>query len=120
MYKVSVEQSFRAKHAVTVKGVDEKPHFHDWKVVVLVSGPSLDEDGLLVDFLQLEASLARAVNPLQDADLNACDAMQGKNPSAEHVAIYIADCLKDAITSPNKVETITVTEAPHCKAIFHP
>ena len=101
-----------------MNGIDETPHFHDWKAVALVSGPSLNEDGLLLDFLELEANLKKAVAPLRDADLNTCEVLQGKNPSAEYVAIYIADCIKNTITHPNKLETITVTEAPHCKAIY--
>ena len=120
MFEVSVEGHFRAEHAVTVSGVDETPHFHDWKAVVLVSGPTLDEDGLLLDFLKLEADLDKAIAPLRDADLNTCQVLQGKNPSAEHVAIYIADCIKNTILPPNKLDSITITEAPHCKAILHP
>ena len=118
MFEVSVEGHFRAEHAVTVNGVDETAHFHDWKAVALISGPKLDEDGLLLDFLELEANLEKAIAPLRDADLNTCGVLQGNNPSAEHVAIYIADCIKDSITPPNKLETITITEAPHCKAIY--
>ena len=120
MFEVSVEQSFRAQHAVTVNGIDEEPHDHNWKVEIFVSGPSLDDDGLLLDFLALERDLTLAVSPLKDVDLNTCELLKGKNPSAEHVAMYFAACLEGTILPPNKLESITVTEAPHCKAIYHP
>ena len=54
MFEVSVETSFVATHAVTMNGIEEDPHSHDWKVVLTVQGNSLDNDGLLVDFLDLE------------------------------------------------------------------
>ena len=62
MFEVSVEAAFKATHAVTVAGVDEIPHEHDWKAVVLVNGEKLDNDGLVVDFLALENRLMTLSN----------------------------------------------------------
>ena len=87
VFEVSVESAFHATHAVTVDGIDETPHEHDWKVEVLVNGPKLDADGLLLDFLDLESNVDKAIAPLRNADLNSAPVLNQKNPSAEVVAI---------------------------------
>lgn len=120
MFEVSVETAFKATHAVTVAGVDEIPHDHDWKAVVLVNGEALDNDGLVVDFLALEKTLDGIIEPLRDADLNRADVLEGKNPSAEFVALYIGKEVEKTLPQANSLVSVTVTEAPHCKAIYKP
>ena len=93
MFEVSVEKSFTAMHAVTICGVEEEPHIHDWKVVVKVQGEELDSDGLLVDFLDLEKQLSEAINPLHNSNLNTCPEIKNQNPSTERVAKHIAHCI---------------------------
>ena len=118
MFEVSVETSFVATHAVTMNGIDEDPHSHDWKVVLTVQGDSLDNDGLLVDFLDLEKQLEEAVAPLNDVNLNSCAVLNKQNPSTERIACYIASCIN--VSPPAQITSVTVTEAPHCKATFKP
>jgi 6-pyruvoyltetrahydropterin/6-carboxytetrahydropterin synthase len=118
MFEVSVEKSFTAEHAVTICGVEELPHSHNWKVVLTVQGDKLDKDGLLIDFLDVEGQLSRAIEPLHHANLNTCPEMNNQNPSTEHVAMYIAQCVH--ISPPNKIVSVTVTEASHCKATYTP
>ena len=54
MYEISVETSFLAVHAITIDGIEETPHKHDWKVVASVQSDTLDNDDLVVDFLDLQ------------------------------------------------------------------
>ncbi len=118
MFEVSVETSFTATHAVTIRGVEEIPHSHDWKVVLRVQGEELDDDGLLVDFLDLEKQLSNAINPLHNSNLNTCKEMGNQNPSTERVALYISNCID--VTPPTTILSVTVTEAPQCKATYTP
>ena len=118
MFEVSVETSFTATHAVTICGVEEEQHSHDWKVVLTVQGETLNEDGLLVDFIDLEQQLANTIDPLHNTNLNTCPEMNSQNPSTERVALYIMDCVN--VPPPNKIVSVTVTEAPHCKATYTP
>jgi len=120
MFEISVETSFRAVHAVTVGGVEETPHEHDWKVVASVQGDKLDDDGLLVDFLDLQLELEKAVSPFHNVDLNQCPVLDGQNPTAEQVARYIATQLKDKVRAPATLSSVRVTEAPHCIATYRP
>ena len=120
MFEISVESSFHAQHAVKIQGVEELPHFHDWKVVVQIGGPKLNEDGVLIDFLELEENLKEILSEFQDSNLNLHHCLGQNNPSAENVAKYIGNCIQDCIEPPNMLTTVTVTEAPNCKAIYHP
>ena len=65
MYEIAVNCTFNATHAVTVGGVQEELHDHDWRVVATVAGESLDEEGLLIDFLELQRLLNAAVSPMR-------------------------------------------------------
>lgn len=118
MFEVSVAGSFIAIHAVTISGVDETPHEHDWQVTAVVGNETLDDDGLVVDFLQLEASLQAVLATLAGTDLNTNGVLNGMNPSTEIVAKYIATELIKRVPSPARVLSIMLTEAPNCIATY--
>ncbi|MBC8523354.1 6-carboxytetrahydropterin synthase [PVC group bacterium] len=118
MFEISVETSFTATHAVTVCGIDEEPHCHDWTVVVTVHGNSLDNDGLLLDFHKLQQELDKIVSQLCNSNLNTCSALNGHNPTAERLAWYIAKQMQ--VELPVSISSVTVTEAPFCKATYRP
>lgn len=120
MFNVCVSTSFVATHAVTIQGIDETPHSHDWKVDVTLSGDSLNEDGLLIDFLDVEKQLELIIASLRNTDLNTNSVLEGKNPSTEFVAQYIGDAMCSKIEAPITVQSVSVTEAPNCKAIYTP
>ena len=120
MFEVSVATSFHAVHAVTVSGVEETPHEHDWRVVAIVQGSQLNDDGLLVDFLDLKRGLEEIIAPLQRANLNQCAELDGQNPTAERVAWYIANQLQSKVQEPATISAVSVTEAPNCIATYRP
>lgn len=124
MYQLSVETEFCAAHAILIGGRREPTHGHNWRVTLTVSGPSLDDDGLLCDFHAVEAALRETVRPLDSADLNASQAFASLNPTAEHVARHICEttarALSGVLPRGARVESCRVTEAPGCAATFFP
>lgn len=118
MYRVTVSTTFTATHAVTVQGVDETPHHHEWKAEVVLEGPSLDADGLLVDFLEVERNLKRVIEPLDGSNLNKIDTLGGANPSAEHVALYVGEQMNKQVCDSVRIQSVTITEAPNCQATY--
>ena len=56
MYKVKKTMEISASHSLhfSKAGADEPMHGHNWTVTVWCRGRELDEDGLLVDFLDIE------------------------------------------------------------------
>jgi 6-pyruvoyltetrahydropterin/6-carboxytetrahydropterin synthase len=118
MFDVSVSDSFIAQHAVTICGVEETPHEHDWQVNAIVSRNTLNEDGLVIDFLQLQKDLNDVLSILDGTNLNTNSVLGGKNPSTEIVAMYIAGELAKRVPSPARLTCIELTEAPNCIATY--
>lgn len=104
-------------------------------------GESLDEDGVLCDFHEVEADLAKIIAPFQNANLNtvppfgSAGAKPDLNPSAEHVARHIGESLRlcletrvgecpkttagaGAAARVVRVESVSVTEAEGCLAVY--
>ncbi len=124
MYEVTVHAEFCAAHALSVAGVREAVHGHNWRVTAAVAGDTLDGDGLLCDFHTVETSLREIVSALNNRDLNGIAPFDARNPTAEHVARYIYDELHarlDEALSPHAgVSRVSVTEAPGCVATYAP
>ena len=120
MFRLTINSSFSAAHSLVIRGVAEPVHGHDWQVEAVVRGAQLDSDGLLCDFHELEQSLAEIIAPFQTADLNSASAFAGLNPSAEVVASHIAQKLSISLPSGVDLESLSVTEAPGCKATWSP
>ncbi|MBY0307774.1 MAG: 6-carboxytetrahydropterin synthase [Phycisphaerales bacterium] len=131
MFQLEVRSHFSAAHAITIARVVEPLHGHDWHVTVLIQGPRLDADGLLVDFHWVQAQLAEVIGPFHNQHLNAVPPFAGGlNPTAEHVARHIWQSLsdrlatrsqnqpKDALSAPLRVASVRVTEAVGCAAVY--
>lgn len=118
MFELSVHRQIRASHALMIGGEREKHHQHDWEITLVVAGASLDKDGLLCDFHDLEAALDEVIKPLQDADLNQTPPFDRINPTAEAVAKYIAESVSGRLGDKVHVDRVSVTEAPGCQATY--
>jgi 6-pyruvoyltetrahydropterin/6-carboxytetrahydropterin synthase len=122
MFELTIDAEFCAAHALSIAGVREPVHGHNWRVTVTVAGPTLDADGLLCDFHTVQGALDSILEPLHNADLNALAAFARVNPTAENVAQHIATRLSDALDEPlaphARVAAVRVTEAPGCAATY--
>ncbi len=120
MYELSIEQTFRATHAITIAGEAEQPHEHDWKVQVVVQGEQLDADGLLVDFHLIEAQLTKVIEPFIGNDIGEVEPFTNLNPTVELIAQHIAEQISINLLSGVKIKCVCVTEAPNCVATYRP
>lgn len=123
MFEISVEASFAAAHAISIAGVRETVHGHNWHVTVTVAGQTLDRDGLLCDFHTVESTLREITQRFHNNDLNAVEPFRsGLNPTAENVARTIAEELSRGLDlSPHAlVASVRVTEAAGCAATYRP
>lgn len=119
-YQLSVTTSFRAEHALVLKGQSEPVHAHQWQVTAVVSGNDLDDDGLLWDFHDLKSSMRDIVAPLENTNLNQVPPFDTDNPSAELVARHIARCMATRLPPGLALESLSVSEAPGCVATYRP
>ncbi|HEY1182667.1 MAG TPA: 6-carboxytetrahydropterin synthase, partial [Bryobacteraceae bacterium] len=58
MFEVTIEETFAAGHALrNYKGKCENVHGHNYRCQVSLQGETLDEIGLLVDFVELKKAV---------------------------------------------------------------
>lgn len=91
--KVTKSFTFDAAHALTnYHGACERLHGHTYRLDVTVEGPLDAKTGMVVDFLLLKTAVQdRVLAHLDHHSLN--DVL--KNPSAELLAVWIWNQLKD-------------------------
>ncbi len=123
VFEISVQTEFAAAHALSIGGVRETVHGHNWHVTVTLTGDTVDSDGLLCDFHTVEASLRELTERFHNRNLNDVAPFSGTvNPTAENVARYLAEELSaslDADLAPNAaIASVRVTEAPGCAATY--
>ncbi len=116
MYELTIHLSFLATHAVTIQGVDEEPHEHDWQLVVHVAADRLDQDGVVCDFHELEQAVKTAIAPIEGADLNTSPLFQGISPTAENVVTLISQRMAPLLPERATLRKVSLTEAPGCIA----
>lgn len=120
MYEVEVEISFPASHQLTISGLTEPLHEHNWSVRARFSGRKLDADGLLVDFVRVKKHLAQIADNIKGRDLAEMLDLAGRNPSAENVARCFYRRLEGKGTEDVFLAAVTVQEAPGCWATYRP
>lgn len=120
LFRITVEHTFSAAHAIVIAGAREPLHGHNWHTVVCIEGNSLDRDGLLCDFHTVHAKLVESVEPFHNRNLNEVSPFDVVNPTAELVAKHIFDRLDaelGASLAPSAwVASASVTEAAGCVA----
>lgn len=118
MYLIRIERSFSAAHSLDIGGVREPIHGHNWAVGATLAGPSLDADGLLVDFHAMERALDGIIGRFHNRSLNDTPPFDHINPSAELVAQFIAVELSGHLPRGVVVQSVSVGEAPGCTATY--
>ena len=122
MYEATVERAFRATHALPLPNGDlEAPHEHTWCVTAVFRSETLVEPmGVVIDFVAVEEALGAVLASFDGADLNALPAFSGRSPSAERVAQWLAGLLEERLGADGRLHSVTVTEAPGCRAGYFP
>jgi 6-pyruvoyltetrahydropterin/6-carboxytetrahydropterin synthase len=124
MFAIAVEITFNAGHYLTLAPDTTEPlHRHEWRVRITVASDQLDQNGLVMDFHQLQDQLRQIVTPLEQVesinDLPQFSAPQD-NPSTERIARYIFDQLQGRLPDPVRLTEVMVWETPGCRAAYRP
>ena len=108
MYTLRVSRDFVAQHYLTVPGCgpENEWHSHHFELELLLEGPSLNDNGYLVDIVEIEELLDALTDRYQDATLNDLPEFDGKNPSVEHFAQIVCSYV-DRQLDLDKVNNIT-------------
>jgi 6-pyruvoyltetrahydropterin/6-carboxytetrahydropterin synthase len=119
MFTISVERHFRASHQLTLPDGSKEPvHNHDWVVAASLSSEKLNNMGVVMDFQALKAMVDKTIAGFNNTSLDEIGYFQRNNPSAENVAKYIYDKLRNELPEGVKLRNIRVVEEPGCSAKF--
>jgi 6-pyruvoyltetrahydropterin/6-carboxytetrahydropterin synthase len=117
MYTAIVTATFSATHRVALPdGTLEPTHGHDWTVRAHFSRAALNERGMVVDFCAAESALQAIAAELHHRNLNDLSALEAALPTAEVLAKYLFDRLRQAGFP--ELCRVEVTEAPGCLAAY--
>jgi len=97
MYEVTAEAHFSSGHYLRdYHGRCENPHGHNYRICVTLTGKELQENGILFDFRVLKKMIEPIVDGLDHQMINDIPPFIQYNPSAENLARYFFDTLKNA------------------------
>lgn len=120
MYTLTVEDGFAAAHQLRgYKGKCENLHGHNWRVELSVTGMSLNDTGLVMDFGDLKRILREIIGLVDHTNLNELAPFEAANPSSENLAaFFFAEAKKrlERLSDSVKMLSVTVWESAtaHC------
>jgi 6-pyruvoyltetrahydropterin/6-carboxytetrahydropterin synthase len=118
-FEITIRREFSASHQLKLyDGSLEPLHGHNWRVEVTVGAEKLDAIGVVMDFHELERILNNIVDPMHNRHLNDLPAFDSQNPSAENVAMHIAESIK--LAERLRLRSVEVWETDDCRAKFIP
>lgn len=112
MYEVIVKEHFSAAHQLRdISGHCENLHGHNWRVDVFIRAETVNEIGIVIDFEAVEEAVKEIIDRFDHQVLNELSVFQDLNPSAENIARYIYEELKQRLSSGSiRTHKVTVWE----------
>lgn len=100
MYSLNVKDNFVAQHYLTVPGCgpENEWHSHHFVVEVELRGNELNDNGYLIDIVELEEALDALTQRYRDSTLNDLPEFEDLNPSIEHFSRIFWTRLRDQIS----------------------
>lgn len=118
-FEISTTRRFSAAHQLRLyDGSMEPVHGHNWRVRVTVRAEALDAIGVVMDFHKLERLVDRVIAPWHNGHLNECPEFRDRNPSAENVAVAVAERL--GLPSAVRLRCVEVWETDDNRAAYQP
>ena len=107
-------------HLRAYPGNCENPHGHNWKVKVTVRARELDQLGMGIDFKELKKKVNTLLDELDHRDLNEHPAFQDRNPSSEHIAMFIFQSLRQPLSNERySLHAVEVRETDNSGVIYY-
>ncbi|MBQ7613080.1 MAG: 6-carboxytetrahydropterin synthase QueD [Spirochaetaceae bacterium] len=117
MFEVRVEAEFSASHFLThYHGKCERLHGHNYQVFAHARGETLNEGNMLLDFTVFKKALRQVCEQLDHRHLNEIPFF-GEDPSAEKIAVYIFNGIKEILPDCPLV-AVDVFETPTSRARY--
>jgi len=111
MYRLSTQKMISAAHVLRdYEGPCARLHGHNWNIKIEVLSNKLNSVGITVDFLDLDKVLWQVVGPFDHNNFNDFPPFDKINPTAENVAKYFYDEIKEKLPADVKMEKISIWE----------
>jgi 6-pyruvoyltetrahydropterin/6-carboxytetrahydropterin synthase len=123
MFEITIEETFAAGHALrNYRGKCENVHGHNYRCQVTIAGAELDSAGLLVDFVELKRVVHSVLDRLDHQWLNDFPPFDTLNPSAENIARYIYQEVRQGLAPRDGVEVgfVRLWETDTASATYRP
>ncbi len=123
MYEISAAGHFDAAHFLRgYQGKCANVHGHRWKVEIALLGQELNEQGILIDFMDVKTALKEVLNIFDHKMINDIPPFDSLNPTAENIAMFIFQEMAgrlQTMTAPNvKISRVTVWESESAGASY--
>lgn len=120
MFELDIRREFSAAHSLRgYQGNCSCLHGHNWGVQIFIRSDRLDEVGIAMDFKILKRELDVILEGLDHKNLNEHPAFREKNPTSEHLAMYIYKELASKIDTENiRVSKVRVCESSSSGASY--
>lgn len=120
MFELDICKEFSAAHSLKgYNGDCSLLHGHNWKVQVFIRSEELDSVGIAVDFKVLKKELDAILKELDHKHLNELPIFQDRNPTSEHLAMYIYKRLSATVNDGKAiVSRVRVCESEHSGASY--
>ena len=119
MYKLQVVSKFSAAHRlVDYPGACERIHGHNWRVKVTVCAEDIDENGMVVDLVQLKKHIDDCLGQFDHRVINDVPPFDRLNPTSENLAKYLYNYIAERIDV--YVQSVKVAEVEDYAVIYQP
>ena len=120
MYELKIVSQVAAAHQLReFHGKCEQLHGHNWKIEVYVTGDTLGEDGLLIDFGLIKKDTKKVLKELDHKFLNELEPFKEENPSSENIAHYIYESLSQTLNNDTiRISRVTAWESDTACATY--
>ena len=113
MFTVQVEKTIACAHQLYgYDGPCENLHGHNYRIIVIYAGETLDEYGMLVDFTDIKRRFNAILDRLDHTFLNELPEFSGLSPSAENIAKVISNHLQRTPFERARLTEVQVWETP--------
>ena len=117
MYAITVRSGFSSAHQLRgYKGKCENLHGHNWTVEVCITGEETDATGMLIDFKDVKKVLQEILGEIDHRVLNEVEPFDKINPTAENIAKYVFEKIKQRIAK--KISLVKVCESENTSAKY--
>jgi 6-pyruvoyltetrahydropterin/6-carboxytetrahydropterin synthase len=120
MYEVTIRKTFSAAHLLReIGGKCEELHGHNFFVEISMTGPSLNDEDLLVDFRVVKRWTDEVLDQLDHKYLNELEYFKNINPSSERIARFIHEQIGEkARAAKVTLSRVTVWESENSRVAY--